>query len=446
MGGLTISDGTVSVLSQENSLSTPQDNNAEESANQNLRKENYIYQILNSTYEESFLLAAYDFEQDEEKVAKLLETKKSTYFSKNKVAKLIINNEFWRTNSYNISSDRLEALAEATCELFPDFLKESFYTRPSNTKAAGGAFQTYYSKQREKEIAIGRLKINFLERRKRTYQENQESDDFVKLKQPVHIIDEDFKQLWCNSALKERISFYEKTDVRTIFETFCNLKHSVGYYLVQVDFEKNFNIQSNIFAENWPSIGDKVIKIAKKKKSTDELIKQIFRENALIKDDDHKNTLALILLPLIFKRIAKQTTKSKTKTHWNPHKEEILKSFIVHIKETVNFKDELQAVENNLLEMHNDHKIKLQPYVIINGPSLNDVKSAFVVLDNYKYQVSSPVVAVDICFQCMKVFGEKYSSVCNHVWQFIEREVYKFEVKDLYTAVASVIENMRKVH
>lgn len=104
----------------------------------------------------------------------------------------------------------------------------------------------------------------------------------------------------------------------------------------------------------------------------------------------------------------------------------------------------MQTAESELQEMHNLHKIKVQPYVIINGPSLTDIRSSLVVIENHEYQVTFPVAEIDLCFQSMKMFGEKFSPVCNHVWQFIEREIYNFEVKDLYKANANVIEGMLK--
>lgn len=114
------------------------------------------------------------------------------------------------------------------------------------------------------------------------------------------------------------------------------------------------------------------------------------------------------------------------------------------MQKTENLRDSLPAAENKIHQMYKEHKIKLRPYVIINGPSLNDVKSAFVILEKHKYQVPILVAAIDLCFQCMKIFGEQYSTVCNHVWQSAERKVYKFEVKDLYLSVPTVIENLRK--
>lgn len=69
----------------------------------------------------------------------------------------------------SISPERLEELAESTARLFNThlYIKENYYTRSSSGKSAGGAFQTYYGKQKEKEIAIRRL--NYNKNRKKKY-------------------------------------------------------------------------------------------------------------------------------------------------------------------------------------------------------------------------------------------------------------------------------------
>ena len=58
---------------------------------------------------------------------------------------------------YSIKSSRLKELDVLAVQLFNTLLPGTFYTPSSGPKSAGGAFQIYYSKQREKEIDIGRL-------------------------------------------------------------------------------------------------------------------------------------------------------------------------------------------------------------------------------------------------------------------------------------------------
>ena len=56
-----------------------------------------------------------------------------------------------------IHPQRFIELAKLTTELFPKTLQETWYVPSSKSKTAHGAFFNYYGKQREKEIAIGRL-------------------------------------------------------------------------------------------------------------------------------------------------------------------------------------------------------------------------------------------------------------------------------------------------
>lgn len=55
---------------------------------------------------------------------------------------------------YSITPERFEALAQSAVQLFPSYLKESFYTKPTATSNAHGVLQGYYESVREKAIAI----------------------------------------------------------------------------------------------------------------------------------------------------------------------------------------------------------------------------------------------------------------------------------------------------
>ena len=71
-----------------------------------------------------------------------------------------------------MSPTRLDELAVETSKLFPLYLKESFYTKATLSRSAAGTFQTYYGKRREKKVAIGRLKISTVGKRKRAEEGN----------------------------------------------------------------------------------------------------------------------------------------------------------------------------------------------------------------------------------------------------------------------------------
>lgn len=66
----------------------------------NLHLRNYVYQILQESGEGNWMLKCYHFEKIRENRNTLLKEKKRTYFSINKVAKLVIHHEIYRTRQY----------------------------------------------------------------------------------------------------------------------------------------------------------------------------------------------------------------------------------------------------------------------------------------------------------------------------------------------------------
>lgn len=109
-----------------------------------------------------------------------------------------------------------------------------------------------------------------------------------------------------------------------------------------------------------------------------------------------------------------------------------------------NISDSLKYVKSEVDNSHFEHMLIPAPFVVINGTSLNNITSAYVLLGNYTYQVASATKAVDLCFKCVKVFRQKFSHICGHVWEFLESKVYKFEVLNLSGATTNVIDKLKR--
>lgn len=95
--------------------------------------------------------------------------------------------------------------------------------------------------------------------------------------------------------------------------------------------------------------------------------------------------------------------------------------------------------------MHVDHKLIVRPYVFISGSTLENITSAYVILGNHTYQVMSRIFAVDLCFQCCKVFNEKFSDVSSHLWQLLEKIVYDFDVPGLSKCVSDLLNTFKRM-
>ena len=87
----------------------------------------------------------------------------------------------------------------------------------------------------------------------------------------------------------------------------------------------------------------------------------------------------------------------------------------------------MKEAQDKLLHSYGQHNKTVKPYVVIQGQNLGEIKSAYVVIANHNYKTDRVFDAVDLCFQMHQIFFESYSFICNHVWQFIGSQVYKFE-------------------
>ena len=101
-------------------------------------------------------------------------------------------------------------------------------------------------------------------------------------------------------------------------------------------------------------------------------------------------------------------------------------------------------MHDDVLTLYNDHKLVIRPYVVICGQSLSEIKTAFVIAEPLRYQVSSVSEAISVCFQLMKIFQEPYSKICNHLWEFIEKRIYGFDLKDPHAGVIGLIELLNR--
>ncbi|XP_071578597.1 uncharacterized protein [Temnothorax nylanderi] len=277
----------------------------------------------------------------------------------------------------SISPDRLEELAEITVQLFTLHLKESYYVRSGNGKSASGAFQIVYAKEREKAFAIGKLELQPNRKRKKSSEDNLESSELQEVLKKVEIIDNDFRQKWCHTALTERVEFYKTSDLKTILNKLQNYCNPSGYLLIKADFCTYFKKSSEEFTQKWPDLAKKIIKIAQTKKNDIE-INNILTSNLPTKGEEHTQTVVLILLPHLFKRITKLTTRSKSKTAWIPSVLEVKKSFIYYIKDIDDFNRTLQDANQDVLNLYAEHKLPIAPYVVVIGSSLADIKSAYI--------------------------------------------------------------------
>lgn len=71
------------------------------------------------------------------------------------------------------------------------------------------------------------------------------------------------------------------------------------------------------------------------------------------------------------------------------------------------------------------YKCRMQPTPAVIGLDPSEIEQSYVILnDNYRFEVDSPLKAVDITFKCIHALHLHYSSESGQMWQFLQQAVY----------------------
>lgn len=81
----------------------------------------------------------------------------------------------------------------------------------------------------------------------------------------------------------------------------------------------------------------------------------------------------------------------------------------------------------------------MEPYAVICGESLNDIKYSFFIVGTIDHQISTHLAAVDLVSKYFKALQKDFSRISNHVWYYIESQVYDFS-----RTVSGMIEELNK--
>lgn len=66
----------------------------------------------------------------------------------------------------------------------------------------------------------------------------------------------------------------------------------------------------------------------------------------------------------------------------------------------------------------------LQPFIVIVGPTINEISSYLVIVDNTYYRLNTIIAAVDCCFKVILSLNAEYPSESALIWCFIQKGFY----------------------
>lgn len=88
-------------------------------------------------------------------------------------------------------------------------------------------------------------------------------------------------------------------------------------------------------------------------------------------------------------------------------------------------------------------KLTIQPYVIVVGPTLHEINTCYVCIDDVLYSTSSTLEAIDTCFKAFHALQLQYPTASEHLWLIIQKCVYNFTTK--WDTVISSTEQIIKI-
>lgn len=151
--------------------------------------------------------------------------------------------------------------------------------------------------------------------------------------------------------------------------------------------------------------------------------------------DEILDVVGFMTLPfLMTTSIIKQDKANKKQ--WRPSKCEVLQSFICHLKSAAEIEETIKRRKAKLQELG----LTLQPFIIVVGATVKEISARYIVLNNLRYELPSILKSVDACFKLIFALNAEYSAECKHVWQFIQKVLFKMSTKydKIFTTVRAL--------
>ncbi|CAL1682707.1 unnamed protein product [Lasius platythorax] len=363
---------------------------------------------------------------------------------RNKLAKIIVSHELSPNINYNINSSRASFLSDHVKKLFPTEEKSVWYIKnqKGESQGKGKIFTKYYSTRRKL------IKAGLISAKASTINNkfclNELSDDDIDEYEEYLLWLKNNSNPW--HKVTEYWSFTSKKRLKTFvtnnqscheyMDHFPAFSDSLGYLLLEQDFE-TLHPECNLkLYVAWPKLSDFICnKISSKAKS---------RLNHVFTPDGIK-VATLSLMPHLFPVITIKKGKPKD---WRPSREESEEAFLLHVKTIADLKIRLEERTTKLKSFG----LTSQPIAVIVGPTFDEINQCFVCINQLRYEVETPLKAVDLVFKSCNALNIQYPPEVGQLFMFLQRAIYNFETvwdkqknSQLTTSVLAVIQEYKSL-
>ncbi|KAK4872725.1 hypothetical protein RN001_014754 [Aquatica leii] len=226
-------------------------------------------------------------------------------------------------------------------------------------------------------------------------------------------------QKW-NTTFCARHSFFNKCTVDEFLKEWPILNDLRAEILINLDFEKLFPEAQLNFHLFW----DTFFEIVHSRRGRDLKEPHVLDLMTGIREiEGDKVAAELVLLNYLVPPTGKVKAGNKL---WKFSTLESIEGIIVHVKEP----GSIHAAIKNKIDGAYEKGRTIQPYILVVGPSLTDIKTNYIIVDKVKYQFTSSGKAFDTLFKLFHVFNAEYPVQSLHIYTLIQKGVYKLNLKE----------------
>ncbi|XP_030762270.1 uncharacterized protein LOC115887090 [Sitophilus oryzae] len=354
-----------------------------------------------------------------------------------------------------LTNEDFDAIADNIITVFPKEVKTTYFIEPLKKK---------FSKENKSGFARGKLtdkyrnRLTFLRKaglissQRETGRrsddadelqvslsisiEDQTKNDLLWLQhntEPWHTVEEKWK-----STFKYRKNLLESSSIPNdeLTKIFNILKNPMGHTLIDWDFKELHEESYGKLFSGFDNIFKILVDLRRKTLNKNEHLLLDIIENP--QDNFASNTREYIQLSLLISLLPPKQFKRCSKA-WIPSTDECKEGIVSHVKIPGDIPKAIEDKKKKLAK----YGLTLQPFVIIEGASYNNISNVYVSFNNILYKVNSVLKGVDTCFQIITIFDLKYPYEAEHVWLFLQKSVYNIHTK--YDNIPNILDIINKI-
>ncbi|KAB0790100.1 hypothetical protein PPYR_15581 [Photinus pyralis] len=350
--------------------------------------------------------------------------KKLTFADRNCLSEIIIS--YFLNKNIKLDNSSISCLAEKIVEVFSDEKRETYYVSPITKRrsltnkpitAKGKLIDKYRNRTYALKKALGITKPT--EQPHDIEIPSREAvDSQIWLKHNVEPRDEVLVH-WTNS-FNIRANRTALSSIENFFTDWPILETQWAPDLVDYDFRQMFQVDIDI-QEAFLTFFDRLLEAKRKQLSAiDATLLELLNTEIT---QDSKNAIKIHLISSLIP--PRSSTRIKRQV-WKPSSKEARDGLLLHVLTPADLSDAKQK----RTDYYYNKGLTIQPYMVLVGPTLGNVSSFYVVVDNHTYKLSSVLSALDFCFKVHHVLDAQYSFECRHLWYVIQWYVYNLKTKN----------------